>query len=77
MRLSAVADFDGSKRLELAVPSADRRSLRIVEFKKDGLQEIGSAQLPAPIDKAIGVSNDNNKGYVVGLENGEVFRVYK
>lgn len=80
MRLSAIADIDGAGKgaPELALPSADRRSLRIVGFDNNRLVDRGLAPLPSGIDKAIGV-RDSGLGarFVVGLENGQVFEIHR
>lgn len=76
MRLSAVADIDGDGRMELALPSADRRRLRIVGFAGGRLGERASVALPARIDKAIAVRGGGRTArFVVGLENGTAFEV--
>lgn len=76
MRLSAIADVDGDGAPDLAVPSADRRQLRIVGFAKGRLTDRGSANLPTAIDKAIGVAGSGQATrFVVGLESGEVYAI--
>ncbi|MFT5485432.1 MAG: hypothetical protein ACI9JL_004117 [Paracoccaceae bacterium] len=78
MRLSAIADIDGDGggAPELALPSADRRDLRIVGFDKGRLIDRGAAPLPARIDKAIGIRGSGTAAqFIVGLENGEVYVV--
>ncbi|MEO0361988.1 MAG: VCBS repeat-containing protein [Pseudomonadota bacterium] len=69
MRLSALIDLDG--RPTLAVPSADRRALRIVRLG-NAIREVASVDLPARIDKAVAADGD---GFVVGLSDGSVMRV--
>lgn len=76
MRLSAVADVDNNGQSDLAVPSADRETLRIIGITSKGLTELASAKLPSPIDKAIGIQQTGTKGFIVGLENGDVYLVY-
>lgn len=78
MRLSAIADIDQDERIELALPSDDRRSLRVVRFEKTGVSEIARANLPAQIDKAIGVEHSgNNVRFIVGLDSGETYEVFR
>lgn len=76
MRLSAIADVDGDGAPDLAVPSADRRQLRIVGFKRGQLIERGTAKLPTAIDKAIGVAGSGHSArFIVGLQSGEVYSI--
>ena len=76
LRLSAIADIDGDRIPELALPSADRSSLRIMAFDRRGLVEKARAVLPGRIDKAILARNESNApSFVVGLEDGRVFEV--
>lgn len=76
LQLSAVADLDGDGRMELALPSDDRATLRIVGLGKGGLSERASVKLPARIDKAIAVSGSGaNTRFTVGLDDGRVYQV--
>ncbi|MBT3170515.1 MAG: hypothetical protein HOM52_10565 [Rhodospirillaceae bacterium] len=76
LRLSAVADINGNGRMDLAVPSANRRTLRIVGFGPGGLTSFASSDLPSRIDKAIAVEGfGKNLRFVVGLENGDVYEI--
>ncbi len=78
MRLSGIADVNGDGRSDLAVPSANRRTLRIVGFVGKSLSELGSAKLPGRIDKAILTRTSANRtSFVVGLDNGRVFEIQK
>ena len=78
LRLSAQADVDGNGSTELILPSQDRRDLVIIGFTRSGLQEIARVNLPAPIDKAIGVENSGAETrFIVGLENGEIHAVHR
>jgi len=76
MRLSAVADIDGDGRPELALPSADRRRLRVVGFNDRRLIDRGAAVLPSPIDKAIATRGTGRAiRFIVGLENGRLLGI--
>ena len=78
LRLSAVADVNNDGRMDLAVPSANRQTLRIVGFTINGLALLGNARLPAAIDKAILVTEiDGEPVFTVGLEDGSVYEVYR
>lgn len=46
-RLSAIADFDGDGISDLAIPSFDRRSLRLLAFRDGRVREIDRIALPA------------------------------
>jgi hypothetical protein len=78
LRLSAVADVNGDGRMDLALPSDDRRRLRIVGFVGRQLAEVASAELSSRIDKAIALrGSGQDVRFVVGLENGEVYEVHR
>lgn len=70
--LSAIVDADGDGVADLAVPSADRRSLRIVGFAGGRLRELAVFALPAPVADAITVEGS---GLTVGLSGGRSHRV--
>lgn len=76
MRLSAIADVDGNGAPDLAVPSADRRQLRIVGFDNGRLIDRGAANLPDAIDKAIAVRGTGKAArFIVGLRTGRVYAI--
>jgi hypothetical protein len=78
LRLSAVADVNGDGRMDLVLPSDDRRTLRIVGFVDSVFVEVASAELTSRIDKAIAVrGSGQDVRFVVGLENGEVYEVHR
>ena len=78
MRLSALADINGDGRMDLALPSADRRTLRLVGFAGGTLSEFASVGLPARIDKAIAVKGSGKAArFVVGLENAEIHEIHR
>jgi hypothetical protein len=76
MRLSALVDINGDGTPELALPSANRRRLRIVGYSDQRLNDRATVRLPARIDKAIAVlGSDLATRIVIGLENGTVYGV--
>jgi hypothetical protein len=80
-RLSAVADFDGDGRLDLALPSLDRRSLQFVRFVGSSaktFETFASVRLPARIDKPI-VTHESTDGLVItiGLDDTSVYAVHR
>lgn len=76
MRLSAVADINGDTIPDLALPSVDRRDLRVVGFNNGRLIEHGKASLPTAIDKAVATSGAGRTArFIVGLRSGDVYSV--
>ncbi len=71
LRLSAVADFDGDGRADLAIPSFDRRTLRIIGFTP-APHEIVRIALPARAATDFAVINDaaGHPAILLGLDNG-------
>jgi VCBS repeat protein len=68
--MSATADFDGDGRTDLAVPSLDRRALRLIAFAPHP-RDIGRIPLPGRVVTNIGtVLTRNGIGLVFGLDNG-------
>ena len=71
LRLSAVADFDGDGIADLAIPSADRRALRVLSFKGWRPREIARVLLPATAAEDFAVVTQNGRPAVkVGLGGG-------
>ncbi len=76
-RLSAIGDFDQNGTLDIATPSANRKSLRLVGFVKEKLKTLGDIPLPKRIDKAIAVTGKGkNIVLTVGLEDGAVYAIH-
>jgi hypothetical protein len=71
LRMSAVADFDGNGRPDLAISSFDRRRLRLIAFAPS-VREIGSVALPsrAVTDFALMTDAAGHPAVLLGLENG-------
>jgi len=70
--MAAVADFDGDGIGDIAVPSLDRKSLRIVSFAP-APREIANMLLPAKAETNFGLVRDG-KGFalVFGLADGSL-----
>ena len=76
LRLAATGDVNGDGRADLALPSADRRALRIVGFTAQGLEELGRAELPAAIDKPVIIrEKDGKTAFAAGAEDGKVYGI--
>lgn len=73
--MSAVADFDGDGRPDLAVPSLDRRSLRIVSFAATP-RDIARVALPARVVTNIALIQVRGRlALIAGLETGALVLV--
>ena len=76
LRLSAVVDLNQDGRMDLALPSANRRQLRFAGFDKGTLRALGAVQLPGRVNGAINVSGAGpGTSFVVGLEGGTIVAV--
>ena len=79
--LSTVNDFNGNGVSDLALPSADRKSVRIMTFRgsargKKTLEEFARISLPARVDKAMSSRFEDGKIIItVGLEDGSVHEI--
>jgi hypothetical protein len=78
MRLSAITDVNGDGLADIALPSDSRRHLRIVGFEDGNPVDLAVVPLPGRIDRAIAVDrNGSTTGFVVGLDDGSVFRIWR
>jgi hypothetical protein len=70
--LAVAADFDGDGVLDLAIPSFDRWSIRLLRFR-GGVSEIARIPLPARAERGLTMlQSGRQRLLVVGLENGRV-----
>lgn len=82
-RLSAVGDFDDDGVEDIALPSDDRKSLRIIGFSgkangKKTIKDLGSVAFPARINRAIDIRFDEDKTILtVGLDDDTVWEVHR
>ncbi len=75
-RLSAVADFDGDGISDLAIPSFDRRSLRILSVRDRRVREIDRIALPAIAAENFTVEMSSERPAVrVGLNGGRTLLI--
>lgn len=74
--MSVTADFDGDGRPDIAVPSLDRRSLRLIGFVPQP-REIARVPLPARITTNLGlIVAGGRMSVIAGLETGELVAVH-
>jgi hypothetical protein len=73
--LAAVADFDGDGVSDLAIPSLDRRTLRLLTFK-GGARELARKALPSPAASDFAIEfRAGRPVVVVGLDAGKHVKV--
>lgn len=76
VNLSAIADFDGDGVADLAVPSLDRRSLRVLSFRAGQVHELRRISLPAVAAENFRLVETGGRMSVrVGLNGGRVILV--
>jgi hypothetical protein len=78
LRMSAVADFDGDGHPDLAIPSFDRRELRLIAFAPT-VRDIARIRLPARATSEIALLGNGTATPIVlvGLETGAAVAVRK
>ena len=75
LRLAAMLDADGDDVVDLAVPGADRRSMRIVTFAHGRFRELQRVSHPAPVISAVIVADlrgDGKRALVYALGDGSL-----
>ncbi|MEM7215109.1 MAG: hypothetical protein AAF423_06155 [Pseudomonadota bacterium] len=78
LRLSAVADVNNNGIPDLAIPSLGRNELVFIGIQGTRFVELDRVQMPARIDRAIlARENDGKPEFVVGLDDGKIYRVTK
>jgi hypothetical protein len=74
---SAVADFDGDGVADLAIPSFDRRAIRLLSFR-GGVREIARIKLPAPVTtNFIALASRGLPEILFGTSDGKLFRLHR
>lgn len=68
--------LSAANRNILAVPSSDRRALRILQISAKGLKTVDTVPVPGRISHAVGVIDENeNPLFLAGLSDGRLFAV--
>ena len=74
---STVGDFDGDGVADLAIPSFDRRSIRLLSFR-GGIREIARIKLPAPAaTNFIALASQGSPEILLGTADGKLFRLHR
>ena len=78
LRLSAIADVNSDGKADLALPSHNRRMLRLISFEHGGPIALAAIALPGRIDKAIAAQGSGqNTEFTVGLDDGTIIRLHR
>lgn len=76
MQLSAVVNIDGGLGVELAAPSDNRQSLRIIGFGQSGPYEQASIPLPARVKKLFARRGEGGDlTFIAQLDDGQTYRI--
>ena len=74
--MSSTGDFDGDGRPDLAVPSLDRRTLRLIAFTPQP-HDIARVRLPARVATNVAtIMMRDRLAVVFGLDNGQLIMVH-
>jgi hypothetical protein len=77
LALSVVADFDGDGVADLAIPSFDRRAVRLISFR-GAIREIARIKLPAPVTtNFIALASRSLPEILFGTSDGKLFRLHR
>ena len=64
--------------MNMALPSANRKELKIMSMGSKGWERLGGVLLPAPVDKAISVKGSGESvKFTVGLSDGSVYSIFQ
>ena len=78
LRLSTVADVNGNGIPDLVLPSLARNELVFIGLRRTQFAELGRVQLPARINRAIGIrEKDGKQEFLVGLDDGKIYSVHR
>jgi hypothetical protein len=74
---SAVGDFNGDGVADLAIPSFDRRAIRLLSFR-GGVREIARIKLPAPVTtNFIALASQGLPEILFATADGKLFKLHR